>query len=89
MQREFRLVERVLGPGTTSSHVRSAIVKHDFSLMVHQGNVLEWLVAVVPSAASSLASATDGICPEQKDTSGGGGRGGGHSIKLNETACLL
>jgi hypothetical protein len=76
-------------------------VQHDFSLIEHQGNVLEWLAAAVPSAASSLASATDGICPEQRDTSGGvgggggrgeggeeGGGGGRHSIKLNERAFL-
>jgi hypothetical protein len=68
VQCEFRLVERILGPGATSSHVRSTIVQHDFSLIAHQGNVLERLAAAVPSAASSLASATDGICPEQKDT---------------------
>lgn len=61
VQREFRLVVGVLGPGTTTSYIRRTVVKYDFSLMMRKNRMVAaaggggGVGGGVPSAASSLA----------------------------------
>jgi hypothetical protein len=55
VQREFRLVVGILGPGTTTSYVRRTVVEYDFSLMTSKNRIVAGAGAGAPSAASSLA----------------------------------
>ena len=75
VQCEFGLVERVLGPGTTTSYIRGAVVKHNFSLIVLKDEAIAEQITQAPSAVSLLASELGGTCPEE-ETGGLRGRMG-------------
>ena len=74
VQRELRLVERVLCPGASTSYVRGTVVKYDFGLTMCKDEMAYSQIRQSPSAASSLASKPGGTCPaEEKEGMRGSG----------------